>query len=388
MKRIYLDHSATTPLHPLVLEAMLPIFQEQFGNPSSLHSFGRAARHEVNKARDMIASLLRCRPSDLIFTSGGTESDNLALLGSVHSFDDHRGDGNGQGHVITSQVEHHAVLATCRALEKRGYDVTYLPVDSYGQIDVADVAAAIREDTHLISIMYVNNEVGTIQPIEAVGKLAREHGITFHVDAVQALGKIAIDLSALPVDLMSFSAHKINGPKGIGMLYVAPQTRLQPMLLGGLQERKQRAGTENVAGIVGFAKALEIALDDRKHMIANMERLRQVMIDRLAAELAPDSYVINGHPQTRLPHILNMSFPAVSAETMLMSLDLAGIAASSGSACSSGSLQLSHVITAMGLPHDICESAVRFSFGLNNTEEEIVQAAQTVATIVKKFKQR
>lgn len=376
MKTIYLDHSATTPLHPQVLEAMLPVYQEHFGNPSSLHSYGRAGRHMLNNARDHIASLLGCSASELIFTSGGTESDNLAISGVVRAAE--------RGHIITSQVEHHAVLATCQALEQVGYDVTYVPVDESGQVSIDHVERAIRPDTLLISLIYGSNEVGTLQPIEAVGHLARERGILFHVDAVQALGKVPIKLDELPVDLMSFSAHKINGPKGVGLLYASATTVLHPLMSGGAQERKRRAGTENVAGIVGMAKALELAEENREQNVAYLKRLRQTMLEALHAELGAPHIHVNGHREDMLPHILNISFPLVDTETMLMNLDINGIAAASGSACSSGSLERSHVIRAMQLPDDISASAIRFSFGRENTEEEVTHAANIVATIVKK----
>lgn len=376
MKTIYLDHSATTPLHPQVLEAMLPVFQEHFGNPSSLHSYGRAGRHMLNDARDHIASLLDCKASELIFTSGGTESDNLAITGVVRAAE--------RGHIVTSQVEHHAVLATCQALQRIGYDVTYVPVDESGQVSVEDIERAIRPDTLLISIIYGNNEVGTVQPIEAIGHLARERGIMFHVDAVQALGKLPIKLDEMPVDLMSFSAHKINGPKGVGLLYASAQTVLHPLMSGGAQERKRRAGTENVAGIVGMTKALELAEDNREQNVVYLTRLRETMLEALQAELGSAHFQVNGHREEALPHILNVSFPQVDTETMLMNLDLNGIAAASGSACSSGSLERSHVIEAMQLPEHISASAVRFSFGIENTVEEVARAANIVATIVKK----
>lgn len=376
MEVIYLDHAATTPLHPQVVEAMLPLMQEHYGNPSSLHAMGRAARHLLNDARDQIAGVLNCQSSELIFTSGGTESINLAILGTL------RAQGR-QGHIITSQVEHHAVLETCRALEQSGYEVTYLPVDEHGRIAVETLVAALRPDTVLITIQYGNNEVGTVQPIEEIGHIARERGIIFHVDAVQALGKLVIDAARMPVDLMSFSAHKINGPKGSGLLYASARTKLMPLMSGGVQERKRRAGTENVAGAVGFATALKLAEEGREQTLAHLDTLRQTMLD----ELAPleDKIVVNGHPIHKLPHILNVSFPTVSTETMLMNLDLSGIAASSGSACNSGSLELSHVIEAMQLDEEVAQSAIRFSFGAGNTAREVVKAAQAAATIVNRL---
>lgn len=378
MDAIYLDHAATTPLHPQVLEAMMPIFQEHFGNPSSLHSFGRAARQQLNDSRDTIASLLGCESSELIFTSGGTESNNLAIVGAVRAH-------GPQGHIITTAVEHHAVLESCRALAGIGYDVTYLPVDHYGQIDVERLRQTVRDDTILISVQYGNNEVGTVQPIEAIAQIAHERNILLHVDAVQALGIMPLDLKQLSIDLMSFSAHKINGPKGSGLLYAAAETKLMPLLSGGVQERRRRAGTEFVAGAAGFAAALKLAEETRQEAVSMYEGLRQTMLDIWHQELS-EQFSVNGHPTERLPHILNVSFPAVSSETMLMNLDLAGVAASSGSACNSGSLEQSHVIKAMKLPDEIAQSAIRFSFGRGNTREEVTTAAQAVTAIVNRLK--
>lgn len=380
MNSIYLDHAATTPLHPSVLESMMPFFTEHFGNPSSLHAFGRTARLAISRARDEIAGLLNCHPGEIIFTSGGTESDNTALFGLAKSF------AGEKNHIVTTRVEHHAVLHACAHLERMGYKVTYLPVDTSGQVSVSDVEAAVGPSTFMISIIYGNNEVGTLQPIEEIGRIAREKGVFLHVDAVQALGVIEIDLSSLPVDLMSFSAHKINGPKGVGCLYASRRIPFTPHLFGGAQERKKRAGTENVAGIVGFAKALQIAAKDMAVKRDRLNGMRQLMIDTLREELGDAAFVINGHTSERLPHILNISFPGADTETMLMNLDLEGIAAASGSACTSGSLEVSHVLQAMNLPEQVTRSAVRFSFGITNTEEEVETAAKKVATIFKKIR--
>lgn len=382
MTYIYFDHAATTPVHPEVVEAMLPLYTQNFGNASSTHSAGREARAVLNKSRDTIASFIGCAPSQLLFTSGGTESDNMALFGAAAA---RQSIGK---HIITSQTEHHAVLHACEHLESQGFEVTYVPVDHTGLVHAADVEAAIRPDTVLISIMYANNEVGTIQPIREIGEMARARGIWFHVDAVQALSTIAIDLNSLPVDLMSFSAHKINGPKGIGALYITKQVKLEPMLYGGNQERKRRPGTENVAAIAGFAKAVQILRADTYEKQQKLEKLRTEMVSKLHRLLGPEQAVVNGHYEERLPHILNMSFPGVSTETMLMNLDLAGIAAASGSACSSGSLEVSHVLKAMRLPEELTASAVRFSFGLYNTLDDIETAAQAVATIVNRVRNR
>lgn len=379
MNSIYLDHSATTPLHPHVLESMLPYLQGKFGNPSSIHSYGRQARNALNTARDQMAAMLSCNPNELIFTSGGTESDHVAILGIARTQKHLH-----KNHIITSTVEHHAVLGACQALEQQGYTVTYVPVDEQGMVSVNEVASAIRPETALISIMYGNNEVGTLQPVQAIGCLAKENGIFFHVDAVQALGHVELNLKALPVDAVSFSAHKMHGPKGIGALYLSERVPLQPLLTGGSQERKRRAGTENLAAIVGFAKALELATENLESYRMYMDELRHSLLHTLNKQLEEYSYVVNGHPIKRLPHILNMSFPGVNSETLLMNLDMQGIAASSGSACSSGSIEVSHVLRAMNLPEAVCNSAVRFSFGMDNTMEEVEQTALKLATIVKR----
>ncbi|MDF2714318.1 MAG: cysteine desulfurase [Paenibacillus sp.] len=364
------------------MEAMLPYFTEKFGNPSSLHAFGRETRIALSRSRDRLAALIGCSPSELLFTSGGTESDNSALFGAAAQY------GTSKKHVITTQVEHHAVLHACEQLERSGYEVTYLPVDKTGQVRMEELAAAVRDDTFLISVMYGNNEVGTVQPIVRIGELARERGIVFHVDAVQALGLLPIDLSVLPVDLMSFSAHKIYGPKGVGALYVSKRITIPPYLVGGSQERKRRAGTENVAGIVGFARAAELAIESQADSRRHAELLRQEMIQTFTRDLEAGAFVVNGHPTDVLPHILNVSFPGADTETMLMSLDLEGIAAASGSACTSGSLELSHVLRAMRLQEDVMRSAIRFSFGFTQNIEQIRAAAKKAATISCRIRNR
>lgn len=382
MDPIYFDHAATTPMRAEVIEAMVPYFTDVFGNPSSLHVFGRTARIALSRSRDRLAELLRCSPSELVFTGGGTESDNMALFGAAAQY------GSNRKHLITTQIEHHAVLHACERLERLGYDVTYLPVDETGQINVEQLKAAVRDDTFLISVMHGNNEVGTIQPIAQIGEFARERGIMFHVDAVQTLGVLPIDLSSLFVDFMSFSAHKIYGPKGVGALYVSGRAAMPPHLVGGSQERKRRAGTENVAGIVGFARAAELAGQERERNSSHLADLRAQMIRELARELGSSGFTVNGHPTDVLPHILNVSFPGVDTETMLMSLDLEGIAAASGSACTSGSLELSHVLHAMRLPEDVMRSAIRFSFGFSQNSEQIQIAVQKIATILRRIRSR
>ncbi|SFK68710.1 cysteine desulfurase [Paenibacillus sp. 1_12] len=377
---IYLDHAATTPVHPDVIQTMLPIYTHSYGNASSTHSAGREARSVVQRARDLMASLLGCAATQLVFTSGGTESNNMAILGAAAA-------RSSLGkHIITVQTEHHAVLHTCQHLEKLGYEITYLDVDNNGRIDLKQLEEVIRPETILISVMYGNNEVGTIQPIVKIGELARSKGIWFHVDAVQALGVIELSLSSLPIDLMSFSAHKIQGPKGIGALYIAKHIQLEPILHGGSQERKRRAGTENVPGIAGFSKALQIFIEHRYEMQQKMEKLRIEMVTRLQKQLGSEQVVINGHPTDYLPHILNISFPGISSETMLMSLDMEGIAAASGSACTSGSLEVSHVLQAMKLSEQVTASAVRFSFGSASSLQDIVTCAEKIVTIVNRIR--
>ncbi|MGE7616027.1 cysteine desulfurase family protein [Paenibacillus sp. FSL F4-0243] len=380
MKSIYLDHAASTPVHPEVAKVMLNIMTEQYGNASSVHQFGRSAKRILNGARDNIAAFLGCSPDEWVFTGGGTESDNLALYGAAAAVS-HKGK-----HIITTQIEHHAVLHTCEELEKEGFKVTYLPVDSTGRVSVTDVEAALQEDTVLISVMYANNEVGTVQPIKEVGQLARERGILFHVDAVQALGALPITLRELPVDYMSFTAHKINGPQGIGGLYVRSGAPLHPRLHGGLQERGRRAGTENLAGAVGFAKAVEIAVKGLSERQQNMKLLRSRLLEELDTLIGRERYSLNGNTEEFLPSILNLSFPGAGTDVMLMNLDMEGIAAASGSACTSGSLEISHVLKAMGLPQNILESAIRFSIGLGNTTEEIEYVARKVETILNRLR--
>ncbi|KWX76912.1 cysteine desulfurase family protein [Paenibacillus jilunlii] len=380
MKPIYLDHAASTPVHPEVAKVMYNMLLEQFGNASSVHTYGRSAKKIINSARDTIAGFLGCAPDEWVFTSGGTESDNLALFGAAAA-SAYKGK-----HIITTAVEHHAVLHTCAALEKQGFSVTYLPVNTEGRVSAADVEAALREDTVLISVMFANNEVGTVEPIEEIGRLARERGILFHVDAVQVLGLLPITLQGLPVDYMSFTAHKINGPQGIGGLYVRRGAPLQPRQHGGLQERGRRAGTESLAGAAGFAKAVELAVTGLEQRREKALTLRTVLLQELDRRIGPESYVINGDKQHFLPGILNLSFPGVSTDVLLMNLDMEGIAAASGSACTSGSLEISHVLQAMKLPDELLNSAIRFSTGLGNTNEEMEYVAQKVETILKRLR--
>ncbi|MGG1663250.1 cysteine desulfurase family protein [Brevibacillus sp. NRS-1366] len=374
---MYFDHAATTPVHPRVVEAMTPYMTQVFGNPSSVHGVGREARKALEKARDQIAAFMDADPQSLIFTSGGTEADNMAIIGGAMA---QRERGR---HIITSQIEHHAVLHACEYLEQAGFEVTYLPVDETGTVRLADLKQAVREDTVLVSIMYGNNEVGTIQPIEEIGTFLRERGIIFHTDAVQAFGVLPVRVRQLPVDMLSVSAHKINGPKGVGALYLARKVPFSPLVHGGSQERKRRAGTENLAGIIGFAEAtkvISVEMDDR---ISKYRQMKEVMLHVWQKEGI--AYHVNGHPEKVMPHILNVSFPGVQTETMLMNMDLVQIAAASGSACTSGSLELSHVLIAMNLEECISHSAIRFSFGITNTVDQARLAAQSIANIVKRL---
>ncbi|MCM3256199.1 cysteine desulfurase [Paenibacillus lautus] len=380
MKSVYLDHAASTPVHPEVAERMMNVMTSQYGNASSVHAFGREAKKIVNGARDRIASLLGCHSDELVFTAGGTESDNLAVLGLLESL------GAEGRHVITSAVEHHAVLHTCHELERRGCQVTYVPVDPTGRVSVEDIAGAIQDNTALVTIMYGNNEVGTVQPIAEIGELCRSRGIVFHTDAVQALGSEAINCRELPVDMWSFSAHKINGPQGVGALVVRRGLSVSPRLFGGLQEKKRRAGTENMAGIAGFAAAVEWTVQNMETRIQHYRELRSTLLDGLRQEIGENSFVINGNPEHHLPHILNLSFPGANTETMLMNLDMEGIAAASGSACTSGSLEISHVLRAMKLSDPVLRSAIRFSFGLGNTTQEMEYTAQKIGTILNRLR--
>lgn len=382
MKPIYLDHAASTPVHPEVAKVMYNILLNEYGNASSVHQFGRSAKRIVSGARDRIAGFLGCSPEEWIFTSGGTESDNLALFGAAHA------SASKGRHIITTAIEHHAVLHTCGELEAQGFEVTYLPVDSTGLVSVEAVEAALREDTVLISIMYVNNEVGTVQPIEEIGRLAAGQEILVHVDAVQALGTLPIRLNELPVDYMSFSAHKIGGPQGIGGLYVRRGAPLTPRQHGGLQERGRRAGTESLANIAGFAQAVELAVQGMHEHHERALELRSTLLQELDKQVGADSYVINGNEQHTVPGIVNISFPGAATDVMLMNLDMERIAAASGSACTSGSLEISHVLRAMKLPEELLRSAIRFSTGLGNTNEEMQVAAQKVGTVLNRLRTR
>lgn len=378
MERIYLDHAATTPMHPEVLSAMVKVMEAEFGNPSSIHHFGREARKILDDTRHELAQSIGTKANNIIFTSGGTEADNLAIIGYAEN---NRSKGS---HIITSQIEHHAVLHSCEELEKRGFEVTYLPVDENGMVSVEAVQSALREDTILVTIMHGNNEVGTIQPIRGIARLLSEHQAVFHTDAVQAYGIEKINVDDLKVDLLSVSAHKINGPKGIGFLYIRDGIKLARQLFGGEQERKRRAGTENVAAIAGFRKAVEISQSELETKRNTYNEFRNSFLDKI--ETSGISFQQNGLLDKSLPHILNLSFPGTNVEAMLVNLDLAGVAASSGSACTAGSIDPSHVLVAMfGKESDRLTNSIRFSFGLNNTREQVEKAAEETAKIVQRL---
>ncbi|NGZ73709.1 cysteine desulfurase family protein [Saccharibacillus alkalitolerans] len=382
MNRIYMDHAASTPVHPLVAEEMLRIMTGTYGNASSVHAFGRDAKRIASSSREKIAAAINARPADLVFTSGGTESDNTALFGAALARAE-------QGrHLLVSRIEHHAVLHAAERLEQQGFEVEYIPVDVRGRVDVQWIREHARPDTTLISVMFANNEVGTVQPVREIGAFARECGIWFHTDAVQALGSLPIDCADLNADLISFSAHKINGPQGIGALYVAPHVKLPALLYGGNQERKRRAGTENLAGMAGFAKAAELAVSGLEERHKEALRLRGLFLNGLEQSIGEDAFVLNGDPEHTLAHIANISFPAVGTETMLMNLDMEGIAAASGSACTSGSLETSHVLRAMNLSEKVLHSAIRFSFGLGNTSEEIETVVKKIETITNRMRNK
>lgn len=361
-KLIYMDHAATTAVRPEVLDAMLPYFTEKYGNPSSVYTFASRNKDVINVSRDIIADSIGAKPEEIFFTGGGSESDNWALKAAAEAFSE-----NGR-HIITTKIEHHAILHTCQYLEKQGFDVTYLDVDEKGMVDTGRLEASIRPDTILISVMTANNEIGTIEPVSRIGAIAHEHGILFHTDAVQAYGQIPLDVNAMNIDMLSCSGHKLNGPKGVGFLYVRSGVKIGSFIHGGQQERGRRAGTENVPGIVGMGKAAELAVLSMNERMGRETEIRDHMIRRIIAEI-PYSR-LNGHESERLPNNINISFQFVEGETILIMLDMAGICASAGSACTSGSVDPSHVLTAIGLPKEISHGAVRLTLGYENTMEE------------------
>ena len=376
--KIYLDNASTTQTKPEVVEAMLPFFNIKFGNPSSVYEFASQNRKAVDESRDKIAKLIGADISEIYFTGSGTEADNWALKATAEYF---KGKGN---HIITSKIEHHAILHTCKYLEKRGIEVTYIDVDEDGMVKLEEIKKAIRPSTILISVMYANNEIGTIQPIEEIANLAKEHNILFHTDAVQALGQLEINVKDLGIDMLSGSAHKLNGPKGIGFLYIKKGVRIRSFIHGGAQERQRRAGTENVPAIVGFGKAVEIAMDTMDERRAKQIKLRDYMIKRLLAEVPYTR--LNGHSKKRLPNNVNVSFQFIEGESLLILLDMNNICASSGSACTSGSFDPSHVLLAIGLPHEIAHGSLRLTLSEDNTKEEIDYTVDKIKEVVEKLR--
>lgn len=375
---IYMDHSATTALKPEVLEEMMPYLTNKYGNPSTVYSIGRESKMAVEEARDRVAKALGAQSKEIFFTGSGTEADNWAIKGTAFA---NKQKGK---HIITTAIEHHAVLHTCQYLEKNGFEVTYLPVDEYGQVSPEQVEKAIRPDTILVSIMFANNEIGTIQPIAEIGKITRAKNVYFHTDAVQAVGNIEINVEALNVDMLSLSAHKFYGPKGVGALYVRKGTKIGSFMHGGAQERGKRASTENVAGIVGLGKAIEIALNNMPEYNKKLTELRDRTIEEIMKKVP---FVrLNGHRTNRLPGNVNLSFEYIEGESLLLMLDMKGIAASSGSACTSGSLDPSHVLLAIGLPHEIAHGSLRLTFGEENTQEDVDYLLEVLPPIVEKLR--
>jgi cysteine desulfurase len=378
MHRIYLDHAATTPTHPEVVEAMLPYFTDVFGNPSSIYSCGQEARAAVEEARTKVAGLIGARSEEIIFTSGGTEADNYALKGVAYA---NERKGN---HIVTTSIEHHAVMEVCNFLERRGFRISCLPVDRYGLVDPQDVKKAITAKTILISVMHANNEVGTIEPMEEIGEIAREAGVYFHTDAVQTVGHIPVSVDKLKADLLAISGHKFYGPKGVGALYIRKSTRLLSFLHGGEQERRRRAGTENVPAIVGLGKAMELAGQEMGKEAERLAYLRDKLIKGLVEKI--DHIRLNGHPTRRLPNNVNLSVDFVEGESMILNLDLEGICASTGSACSSVSLEPSHVLLALGLPPEQAHGSLRFTLGRENTEADVERVLEVLPGIVAKLR--
>jgi cysteine desulfurase len=379
MRRVYFDHNATTPVDPQVLAAMLPFFAEDFGNAASIHSVGQRARAAVERAREQVAALLGARPQEMIFTSGGTESDNLAIFGVVAAS---RGE---RKHVVTSRIEHHAVLNACQALEQQGVEVTYVPVGRDGLVNPDDVRRALRPETVLVTVMHANNELGTLEPVEEIGRIAAEADVYFHTDAVQSAGKAPIDVERLGVDLLSISGHKICGPKGVGALYVRKGTRLRPLFAGGHHERDLRPGTANVAGIVGLGKAAELAreglAEDALRLAALRDRLEQGLLDAI-----PQAR-INGHRRRRTPNTTNVTIPFIEGEAMVIALDLKGVACSTGAACSSGAVEPSHVLTAIGLAPEDARASLRLSLGRMNTPEDVDLALAVIPAEVARLRE-
>jgi len=378
VRTVYLDHAATTPIHPEVVEAMLPYLRDGYGNPSSLHHWGQQAKEAIDRARESLAALLGARPEEIVFTGCGSESDNLAIFGTAYQKQD-----KGR-HIITSAIEHHAVLHACEALEKRGWRATYLPVNQYGVVDPASVGEAISDDTILATIMHANNEVGTIEPIAEIGAICKERGVTFHVDAVQTVGHIPTDVNELNADLLALSAHKFHGPKGVGALYIRKGTRLVPQIYGGGHERGLRSGTENVAGIVGAGRAAALMHTEMPTEMPRLTELREYTYAGLQ-ERIPE-IIRTGHPTHCLPNSISLCIRYIEGESMLLNLDMQGIGASSGSACTSGTLDPSHVLLAMGLPHEIAHGSLRMSTGRDTSKEDMDYVLEVLPPIVEKLR--
>jgi len=379
MRRVYLDYAATSPVRCEVVKAMQPYFSDIFGNPSSMHAFGRDAKVAIETSRAEVAHLIGAEPGQIIFTSGGTEANNFAIKG-VACAKQEKGD-----HIITASIEHHSVLETCRFLQQQGFKVTYLPVDRYGLVDPSEVKRAITKKTILVSVMHANNEIGTIEPIAEIGKITRQEGICFHTDAVQTFGAIPVNVNELNVDLLSASAHKLYGPKGVGMLYVRKGIRISSFLHGGEQEGRKRAGTENVAGIVGFGKAADLALNELNERIEHARKLRDKLIKGIFYHI--EDVGLNGHSGLRLPNNVNVAIAFIEGESVLLNLDLAGIAVSTGSACSSNSLEPSHVLLATGLSPEVCHGTLRFSIGCDTTEDDINYVLEELVKTVKRLRE-
>lgn len=377
---IYLDHAATTPVRAEVLNEMLPYFTENFGNASSVYSIGRKSREAIENARDRVAAAVGANSKEIFFTGGGTEADNWAIKGVAYA-----NRNQGKNHIITTSIEHHAVLHACQYLEDDGFEVTYLPVDSYGMISLDGLKSAIKDNTVLVTIMFANNEIGTIQPIAEIGRICREKGVYFHTDAVQAIGNVKINVDELNIDLMSMSAHKFYGPKGTGALYIRKGVKIANFMHGGAQERGRRASTENVPGIVGMGKAIEIAAGNIDEYNKKLVRLRDRTINEIMKRV-PFAR-LNGHPEKRLPGNVNFAFEYIEGESMLLMLDMKGIAASSGSACTSGSLDPSHVLLAIGLPHEIAHGSLRLTFGDDNTDEDVDRLIDVLPGIVERLRE-
>lgn len=377
MKYIYLDNAATTAVRQEVVDAMLPVMTKDYGNPSSLHTMGQEAKVILNDARATLAKVINADPQEIMFTACGTESDNIALTGVMEAF--------GKGHLITSKIEHHAVLHTAEALAKKGFDVTFLDVDKYGMVDPEELRKAMRPDTKLVSIMTANNEIGTIQPIKELAAIAKEGGALFHTDAVQAFANVPIDVKDMQIDLLSASGHKLHAPKGVGLLYVRKGVRFKQLTYGGAQEKGKRPGTENMPSIVGFAKAAELACAEMEEHNKRLIKMRDAIIEKALAEI-PDSR-LNGHPTQRLANNVHLCFKYIEGESLLLSLDAKGIAASSGSACTSGSLEPSHVLLAIGLPHEIAHGSLRLTLSRYSKEEDVDYIVQSIKEVVTKLRE-